>query len=222
LEPFGEEAGTLRKHIADLAVFFCILALIGTAYVRSPEGEYAMTLWKVFQEEGLEAAIAKYKADRKPPETQKPPKTGEPAPKTEDPSQAANLIAEDTEMIYRLTNDLRTSLGVNTLEVDNKLAEMARYRAGLLANIGRITHEIPGEGFPEETFAKCGYKFRAMGENLTQYSSKHRGDQAHKNFVDSKPHYNAMISEKYTKIGVGIAVDKSGTRYACVLFATPQ
>jgi len=211
------------KRIADLAVILCILAIMGTAFVRRPEGEYVLNLWKVFQEEGLEAAIAKFKADfNKPPETQKPPKAEQPSPKTEDPSQTAKLIAEDTQTLYRLINETRESLGISRLEVDEKLAEMALYRAKLLADLGELTHDIPGEGKPSATAKKYNYSFRVIGENLTAYYSDERGDRAHKTLLNSKPHYENMTSPEYTKMGVGIAVAKDGMRYVCELFATPR
>ena len=97
--------------------------------------------------------------------------------------------------IVRLTNELRRSLGLNELVVNDVLMNVAQEYATAHPN----GHDLP---LSRSLCVSWSYPF-AYGENLAfNYDS---AEAAFNGWKNSSGHYYTMITESFDEIGIGIA-----------------
>ncbi|GAH22160.1 unnamed protein product, partial [marine sediment metagenome] len=105
-----------------------------------------------------------------------------------------------------LLNNTRSNHGLNPLNIDGVLTNIARSRSKDMIDRGYFNHYTP-DGKNIFNFLKAnGISYRAAGENLGRSSPPSRGSAG--NFVDawmkSESHRINMLRGAYNKIGIGV------------------
>lgn len=114
--------------------------------------------------------------------------------------------------LLRRVNKYRDRQGLNTLEENDYLQEMAQIRAEELSV--RMDHFRPEGG------TVIG-KYGVNGEIIMDTAKSPR--EAFLGFKGSKQHNELMLARKYLTFGSGYYVDGNGKSYWCILFSThPQ
>ena len=111
--------------------------------------------------------------------------------------------------LLRRVNKHRDRQGLNTLEENDYLQEMAQIRAEELSI--RYSHIRPEGGI------LIG-KYRVNGEIIVDVAKNPR--DAFIAFKNSKPHNELMLDRDFLTFGSGYYVDGNGKSYWCILFST--
>ncbi len=134
--------------------------------------------------------------------------TSEEEPDEEGNSQQAGAFLEDDALeVVRLVNEERTKQGLEPLDVDENLMELARIRAEELE--GKFSHERPDGTHIAQTFSG--------GENIAgDYPSPSAVMEA---WMGSEGHRNNILRERFHYIGVGCYQDANGDLHWVQLFS---
>ena len=97
--------------------------------------------------------------------------------------------------IVRLTNELRRSLGLNELVVNDALMNAAQEYANTIP--ANHSHDFP---LSISITEKWGYPY-SCGENLAWYFTS--AESAFEGWKSSPGHYHNMIRERFDEIGIG-------------------
>lgn len=137
-----------------------------------------------------------------------------------DEQQIKNYIVE-------LTNDLRAQQGLHTLSVNPELEIAGDIRATETMTV--FSHTRPNGQDPftvlTDSVDSPNYNYQFVGENLGM-ATYHRTDAdmaeiIFNGWAESEGHYENMINENYTEMGVGIDYDGEYL-YITQFFGTPQ
>ncbi len=126
-------------------------------------------------------------------------------------------------VLVALTNDDRSSAGLNQLTTNPVLEDAARMKAEHMAENEYFAHVSPDGLDPWYWFYRAGYQFVDAGENLAvNFSDSNDVNQA---WLDSPGHRANIMNGKFTEIGIAAV---SGTYkgkktvYVVQLFGTPM
>ncbi|MCC5896136.1 MAG: CAP domain-containing protein [Alkalibacterium sp.] len=146
--------------------------------------------------------------------------------------EAPSITSEETEdidvalveqTIIQLVNELRTELGVNTLQSNDMLRAAATIRAIETEELFSHTRPDGSETFTVFNEEGIHYPYRVAGENLgmaTHYlSDEEMAELIFNGWVESQGHYENMIRADFEEIGVGVHYDGEFL-YATQLFGT--
>ena len=115
--------------------------------------------------------------------------------------------------IIRLTNEYRVSEGLNELEKDSVLCEVAEIRAREIADVW--SHTRPDGTKFYNILLGMDYEMSAAGENIARYQES--AEEVMSMWKESKEHNENMLGN-YTKIGVAI-FEENGEYYFAQIFA---
>jgi uncharacterized protein YkwD len=121
--------------------------------------------------------------------------------------------------IIRLTNLRRKKADLEPLSVSKSLMEAARQHARNMARQRKMSHELDGKRMGDRLTA-TGYVWTSCGENVAFKQRSAR--QVVANWMGSPGHRKNILSDKFTEIGVGVALDRRGLPYFCQVFARPR
>lgn len=128
----------------------------------------------------------------------------------------SNKYRAEMDAILKIANSYRATAGVAPVTLDNKLTEAAMVRACEMAWSGVHSHTRPNGSKYSTVFDECGISRNASGENIAMgYPTAQVVSEV---WRDSPGHYNNIVNGKYSKIGIGVAVDQRGCYYWCQLF----
>lgn len=116
------------------------------------------------------------------------------------------IPAEEQWMVAKV-NQERTSRGLNPLQVDPSLTELARKKSQDIVVNNYFAHQSPTYGSPSAMVTAAGIKYWMCGENLAKAGSV---ETAHQLLMDSSGHRANILNKDYTHIGIGIVPQKSG------------
>ena len=133
--------------------------------------------------------------------------------------QPAVSLSSVENQVLILLNNTRSNHGLNPLNIDGVLTNIARSRSKDMIDRGYFSHYTP-DGTNIFNFLKAnGISYRAAGENLGRSSPPSRGSAG--NFIDawmkSESHRINMLRGAYTKIGIGV-IDQNNTRIVTIVF----
>lgn len=164
------------------------------------------------------------KASSKP--IAKPPVSSKPKPpqttSTINPTLTAAQQRQIEDEIFKQVNLLRKSKGVAPFKRSALLDKSASIRSNEMLKTQKFDHVRPdGSGF-HTTIKEVGYKYFICGENiayLNGYPISKIANQMMNGWINSKPHYLAMIdgaanapNNEYEHIGISVAY-KNGIAY---------
>jgi hypothetical protein len=122
------------------------------------------------------------------------------------PAAHADTVAEEN-LFLDLTNQLRSSLGIQTLTPQSQLTTMARNWSAQMAAAGTISHN------PNLT-SQAPSNWTALGENVGMGGAVAAIQTA---FINSPHHYENLANGAYNYVGIGV-VDSNGTIFVTVDF----
>jgi len=122
------------------------------------------------------------------------------------PAAHADTVAEENQFLD-LTNQLRSSLGIQTLTPQGQLTTMARQWSAQMAAAGTISHN------PNLT-GQAPSNWTQLGENVGMGGAVAAIQTA---FINSPHHYENLANGAYNYVGIGV-VDSNGTIFVTVDF----
>ena len=148
-------------------------------------------------------------------ETQKPQQNETPGSGTvQQPSQNSGT---QTAQVVSLVNQQRQKAGLESLKADSVLNRLAQQKAEDMAEKGYFSHTSPTYGSAFDMLKAAGYSYRTAGENIAM--GQKTAETVMNGWMNSSGHRANILGSGYTKIGVGYAVNSSGTPYWVQIFA---
>ncbi len=103
--------------------------------------------------------------------------------------------------MLNLINKERAAKGLKPLSMDSKLTQIARTKAKDMIDNNYFSHQSPTHDSPFDMMKKNGINYRHAGENLAGAPDV---NTAHTNLMNSSGHRANILSDKYTKVGIGV------------------
>lgn len=120
--------------------------------------------------------------------------------------------------VIRLVNNERTKVGLNPLQEDLALDQLATVKMNDIFARNYFDHASPYYGMPWEMANYFDYEFRGLGENLARNLSTPASVM--QGWMTSPKHKENILKRNYTHIGVAVKRNSSGNYYWVQLFST--
>lgn len=102
--------------------------------------------------------------------------------------------------VLQLVNQARSSAGLNALEMDSALSNVAMAKAKDMHNNNYFDHNSPTYGSPFDMMRQFGISYRYAGENIAKGQSS--AQQVMNDWMNSEGHRANILNGNYTKIGI--------------------
>ncbi|WOD41337.1 CAP domain-containing protein [Nodosilinea sp. E11] len=143
-----------------------------------------------------------------------------PAPASDSNAQSATT-AEMEALVYERINDIRQQEGLNALEPNGALAEVARQYSQRMAEENFFGHISPTGDSPAERVSNANIPYWVVGENLfTSTNAPDPAPLAVQSWMDSPGHRANIVRSSFTETGVGVW-QRGSTFYFTQLFMRP-
>ncbi|MGG6240077.1 CAP domain-containing protein [Nodosilinea sp. AN01ver1] len=156
--------------------------------------------------------------DRIPPITRigrEPP----PEPAAEAAQSAA--AAEMETLVYARINEIRQEEGLNPLQPNGPLAQVARQYSQRMAAENFFGHISPAGDGPAQRVSEANFLYAMVGENLfTSTNAPDPAPLAVQGWMESPGHRENILRSGFTETGVGVW-QRGGTYYFTQLFMRP-
>jgi len=116
-------------------------------------------------------------------------------------ASAQQFDASAEQQFVVLLNQERARAGLPRLNIDDHLTQAARRHSTLMAKSKQLSHQLRGELALQKRLADTGLRFDNDAENVAYDYSV---DAAHKGLMNSPPHRENILSDKYNTVGVGV------------------
>ncbi|MBE5799195.1 MAG: hypothetical protein E7321_04515 [Clostridiales bacterium] len=127
----------------------------------------------------------------------------------------ASLSAQEQTAGNLLNND-RARYNLAPLIVDPALCRIARIKSEDMRDNQYFAHTSPTYGDVRRMLRHFGYSYTAAGENIAHHATIEKAQAA---FLSSPGHRKNIMSSAYSKVGIGVAIDKKGFVYLTQIFA---
>lgn len=124
-------------------------------------------------------------------------------------------ISVQEQNAWNLLNSDRKSNGLSALALDPELSRLARLKSEDMRDKGYFAHESPTYGRVSDMLDRFGYTFTAAGENIAHHANITKAQAA---FMSSEGHRRNILSSSWTKVGIGVCMDKNGYVYVTQIF----
>ena len=131
-------------------------------------------------------------------------------PASSAPASSSSYSAFQNEVV-KLVNSERAKNGRTALTADAALMKTATLKSQDMVKNNYFSHTSPTYGSPFDLMKKYGISFHAAGENIAMGQTS--PSQVMSAWMNSAGHRANILSASYTKIGVGVAQNSSGTYY---------
>ncbi|MFZ5646202.1 MAG: CAP domain-containing protein [Bacillota bacterium] len=149
-----------------------------------------------------------------PQPSQPPQEPSQPQTPPGQPTDGSTGLSAEESLFVDLINQERVKAGLNKLNPDAQLFKVARLKALDFVENNYFAHTSLIYGTYREMLSRFGVKFVNAGENLAASTS---ADRAHKALMASSGNKANILSAKYQRIGIGIAV-KGNYKYFVEMF----
>jgi uncharacterized protein YkwD len=125
---------------------------------------------------------------------------------------------EVRDTLLELINADRARAGLDSLSPDPELDESALRHSEDMRDNGFVAHVSPTEGGTDERLARAGIVTFLAAENV---GKGYGAEELHRGFMDSPGHRGAVLLDRATHVGIGVAAKKEGdltTYYATEIF----
>lgn len=127
----------------------------------------------------------------------------------------ASLSAQE-QMAGNLLNSDRAMYNLSPLPLDPALCRIARIKSEDMRDNQYFAHTSPTYGDVRNMLNHFGYSYTAAGENIAHHATIEKSQAA---LISSPGHRRNILSSGYTKVGIGVALDKNGFVYLTQIFA---
>lgn len=155
--------------------------------------------------------------DVQKPETESKPESGAGAGQESGRGSGTVQTGSGQAQVVRLVNQERAAAGLGGLSSDSQLTAVAQRKAEDMAKNGYFSHTSPTYGSAFDMLKAAGISYRTAGENIAK--GQKTAETVMNGWMNSSGHRANILSSGYTRIGVGYAVDGSGTPYWVQIFA---
>lgn len=137
-------------------------------------------------------------------------------PRIAQASQAIGRTAETS--LLTLINNARVAHHLVPLRIDNRLRDLAEYRAGVMASTGIMSHTVAGNLSSQLTAR--GIQWYAEGETIAWDSYSYPTDAINLIFQmwHDATHWPLLMSTHFNYAGVGIVHTSAGKTWASMVF----
>lgn len=125
---------------------------------------------------------------------------------------------DDEREMLDLVNRERVQRGLEPLQLDSGLTQLARLKAQDMAENNYFSHTSPTYGSPFEMMRETGIRYIYAGENLAMAPSVQR---AHDGLMNSSGHRANILSDNFDRVGIGVAV-RGNNKYFVQMFTGGQ
>lgn len=116
--------------------------------------------------------------------------------------QAQASETSDEQQFVQLINNLRTSKGLDPLQVDSQLDAASKNWAGEMSKSDRLKHS-------PNIAAGLSHNWSVLGENVGVHSNQGSVKALFDAFVASPTHYENLVNPQFQYIGVGVVYNNS-------------
>ena len=109
----------------------------------------------------------------------------------------------------------RSNYNLPGLTIVPALSRIARLKSEDMRDHRYFAHVSPTYGDVRDMLSKLGYAYTAAGENIAHHATV---EKSQAELSSSPGHRRNILSRGYTKVGVGVALDKSGYVYLPQIF----
>ena len=114
-----------------------------------------------------------------------------------------------------LLNLDRSNYNLPELTVDPALSRIARIKSEDMRDNRYFAHTSPTYGDVRSMLTQMGHAYTAAGENIAHHATIEKAQAA---LISSPGHRRNILSKGYTKVGIGVALDKNGYVYLTQIF----
>lgn len=199
-----------KKLLTLLLAASMTLGSVGGAWAAEPARLSSVSL-----QDWLQNALTKYFEQiivQRPAVPDAPEQDGSGIPNA--PEQNGSRQAAQ---VVNLVNQQRSARGLQVLKSDSRLARLAQLKAEDMAKKGYFSHTSPTYGSAFDMMKAAGYSYRTAGENIAK--GQKTAETVMRGWMNSSGHRANILSTGYKKIGVGYALDASGTPHWVQIFA---
>ena len=125
-------------------------------------------------------------------------------------------VSAQEQTAGNLLNSDRARYNLAPLTIDPELCRIARIKSQDMRDNQYFAHTSPTYGDVRSMLSRFGYSYTAAGENIAHHATVEKAQAA---FLSSPGHRKNIMSNAYTKVGVGVAIDDSGFVYLTQIFA---
>jgi len=129
----------------------------------------------------------------------------------------SSKMAEMEEQLWQRVNDIRQSQGLNELQPDPKLAEVARQYSQRMAEEEVFSRSSSLRVTPAQRLRSAGITYWVVGENLFKSTHSQPVNAVVEGWIDSPGHRANILRSEYRETGIGIWHDGE-TYYVTQLF----
>ncbi|MDQ0245450.1 putative YkwD family protein [Bacillus fengqiuensis] len=145
------------------------------------------------------------------------PAAQQPATNTEKPAATtASNVSEFEKQVASLVNQERQKAGLQPLQLDTKLSDVAREKSKDMMNKGYFDHQSPTYGSPFDMMKQFGITYKSAGENIAK--GQQTPQEVMNAWMNSEGHRANILNGSFTHIGVGFVKDAQGTTYWTQMF----
>lgn len=138
-----------------------------------------------------------------------------------DTSAQSATTAEMEALVYDRINKIRQQEGLNPLQPNGALAEVARQYSQRMAEEDFFGHVSPTGDSPGERVSKANLLYWVVGENLfTSTNAPDPAPLAVQSWLDSPGHRANIVRSSFTETGIGVW-QRGNTYYFTQLFMRP-
>jgi len=161
-------------------------------------------------------ATARPSITARPSVTTAPAPSPTPAPSVSRGDYTTLSASAQEQKVWNLLNADRQKNGLSPLPLDKELSRIARIKAEDMRDSGYFAHESPTYGSAADMLRAFGYAYSGVGENIAHHATAEKAQAA---FMSSAGHRRNVLGSQWTRVGVGVSIDKNGFVYVTELFA---
>ena len=141
-------------------------------------------------------------------------KPAAPIEKNDTTVSSSNLTYE--QKVVELINVERQKVGLSTLKMDSAISNVARAKSKDMAVNNYFAHQSPTYGSAGDMLRQFGISWSAWGENIA--SGQKTPEIVVNAWMNSPGHRANILSNNFSKIGVGYVTNSNGTPYWTQIF----
>ena len=117
------------------------------------------------------------------------------------PEQTTGTLSVDEQAVFDLINARRQENGLEPLEIDEELQNVARLKANDMVENNYFSHTSPTYGSPFEMIKSFGISYKTSGENIAGNSTNEGAVNA---WMNSEGHKENILNKNYNYTGIGV------------------
>ncbi len=148
--------------------------------------------------------------------TSKPSEDGSSSSGSSNSGQTSAAPAGYASEVFDLVNSQRSANGQSALTYNTEAAKVAQAKAEDMAANNYFSHTSPTYGSAFDMLKANGISYSSAGENIAKGQTS--SSSVMNAWMNSSGHRANILSSSYKSVGVGCAVDSSGTLYWVQVF----